>query len=108
MMSLMNPSIDTSVAVMSNAEGSYVTRWLVDCCLSSCDSKDMYVEFRSPVSKDSSQIRSFPRSIYASPTVLYPAGAGVVPKGNRRPIKASSSTIAMNFNTVVTFSCILL
>ena len=63
-------------------------------------------EFRSCVSKYSSRSRPFPRSIAASLTVIYYAGAGVVPKGNLRHRKASPSNIAMQVDAVVEFSCI--
>ena len=106
MMSSMNPSIHASVAVMSNSKGSDVSRWLAGCCFYSCGSKDQCGEFRSYVSQDSSRVRSLPRSIVASLTVLYSAGAGVVPKGNLRQRKARSSTIAMHVNVVVAFECI--
>ena len=66
MMSSMNPYIDASVAVMYTSKGSSVARCLVDCCLSSCGSKDWCGEFRSSVSQDSSRSRSFPTSIAAS------------------------------------------
>ena len=106
MMSSMNPSIDASVAVMSNAKGSAFSRWLVDCCLSSCDSKDLCGEFRSSVSQYLSRSRSFPRSISASLTVVYSAGMSVLPKGNRRQRRAGLYTIAIHFDVVVAFSFI--
>ena len=82
MMSLMKPSIDTSVAVISTSKGSAVARLLADYCFSSCVNKDRCGEFRSSVSQDSSRSRSLPSSIAASLTVVYSAGAGLVPKGN--------------------------
>ena len=103
---LMNPSIDSSVSVMSTDKGSAVAIWLSDCCFSSYVSKDWCGEFISSVSQDSSRIRFLPRSIAASLTVLYSTGAGVVKKGNLRQIKASSSTIAIHVDAVVTFVCI--
>ena len=106
MMLSMNPSIDASVAVMSTAKGYAVAIWLVDCCFSSCGSKDRCGGFRSSLSQDSSRSRSFPRSIAASLTVIYYYGAGMVTKGNLSQRKSSSSTIAMNFDAVVAFSCI--
>ena len=39
MMSSMNPSIDSSVAVMSTTKGSAVSRWLSDCFFFPCGSK---------------------------------------------------------------------
>ena len=63
-------------------------------------------EFRSYVSKYSSRSRPFPRSIAASLTVIYYAGAGVVPRGNLRHRKAISSTIAMQVDAVAEFACI--
>ena len=53
MISSMKPSIDASVAVISTAKGSDVSRWLADCCFSSCRSKDWYGDFRLSVSQDS-------------------------------------------------------
>ena len=106
MLSLMNPSIDASVDLMSTDNGSAVARWLSDCCLFSCGSKDQCGKFRSSVSQDSSRSRSLPRYIAASPTVVYSAGVGVVPKGDLRQRKASSFTIAFHVDTVVEFSCI--
>ena len=106
MMSFMKPSIDASVAVISTAKGSAVARRLSDFCFSSFGSKDWCGEFRSSVSQDSSRSRSFPRSIAASLTVVYSAGAGVVPKGNLKQRKASSSTIEIHVNAVVAFACI--
>ena len=41
MMSLMKPSIDFSVAMISTAKGSAFARWLADCCFSSSGSKDL-------------------------------------------------------------------
>ena len=63
-------------------------------------------EFRSSVYQYFSRRRSFTRSIYASPTVVHSAGAGVVPKGNLRQKNASSSTIAIQVDVVVEFVCI--
>ena len=48
----------------------------------------------------------FPRSIAALRTVVYSAGAGVVPKGNRRQKNSSSSTISIQVHAVVAFACI--
>ena len=106
MMSLMNPFIHTSVAVISTDQGYAIARWLYDCCLSSCGSKDRCGEFISYVSQDSYWIRLFPRSISASLTVVYSAGASVVPKINLRKKKNFSSTIAMHVDEVVAFACI--
>ena len=106
MMLSMNPYIDASVAVISTDKGYSFSIWLVDCCLSSCGSKDMCGDFRSSVSQDSSRSRSFPRYIAASLTVAYYAGVGVVPKGERRKRKNISSTISMKFDAVVAFLCI--
>ena len=58
------------------------------------------------MSQDSSQSRSVPRSIAASLIVVYYSGVGVVPKGNIRQIKASSSIIAIHVDAVFAFSCI--
>ena len=71
MMWLMNTYIDNSVAVMSTAKGSVFEMFLVDCCLSSCGSKNLCCEFRLSVSQELSWRRSIPRSIFASPTVVY-------------------------------------
>ena len=79
--SLMNPSIDVYVAVMSNAKGSAIARWRVDLCFYSCVSKDRCGNFRSSVSQDSSRSILLPRSIAASLIVVYSSGAGVVTKG---------------------------
>ena len=49
MMLSMNPSNAVSVAVMSTAKGSVITRCLLDYCLSPCGSNDMCGEFRSSV-----------------------------------------------------------
>ena len=106
MISSMNPSIDASVDLISNAEGSAVEIWISDFCLSSCGIKYRCDEFRSSVSQDSSRSRSFPRHISASLTVVYSAGASVVPKGNLSQRKASSSTIVMHVDAVVSFACI--
>ena len=106
MMSSMKPSIDASVAVISTAKGSAVTRWLADCCFYSCGSKDRCGEFRSSVSQDSSLSRLLPRSIAASLTVIYFASAGVVPKGNLKQRKAILLTNEMHVDAVVAFACI--
>ena len=105
-MSSMNPSIDASVAVMSTAKESTVVRELVGCCLSSCGSKDWCGQLRSSVSQDSSRSRLFPRSIVASLTAVYSAGAGVAPKINHRQIRDSLSNICMHVDSVVVFACI--
>ena len=89
MTSSMKPSIDASVAVISTANGSAVSIWLSDCCFSSCWSKDLCGEFRSSVSQGSSRSRSLRRSIAASLTVVYSAGAGVVPKVGVTPVGPS-------------------
>ena len=94
------------MAVLYTDKGSDGARWLFECCLYFCGSKDLCGEFRSSVSQDSSRSRSFPRSIAASLTVIYSFVAGVVPKGDRRQRNASSSTIAMHVTAVVIFSCI--
>ena len=39
-------------------------------------------------------------------TVVYSAGAGVVPKGNLKQRKDISSTIAMHANAIVVLACI--
>ena len=70
------------------------------------ESKYWCGEFRSYVSQDPSQSRSFPRSIAASLTVVYSSGAGVVPKGNLRQKKSISFNIAMHVDVVVSFACI--
>ena len=106
MMSSMNPSIDSSMAVMSIAKGSAVTRCLSDWCFSSCGSKDRCSKFRSSVSQDPSLSILLPRSIASSLTVVYSAVAGVIPKVNLSQRKAFSSTIAMHVGTVVAFACI--
>ena len=106
MMSSINPYIYAYVAVMSTDKGYANRIWLVECCLSSCGIKYWCVEFRSSVSQDLSRSRSFTRSIANSLTVVYYADAGVVPKGNRRQRKASSSTITMHIDAIVAFSCI--
>ena len=79
MMSLMNPSIDASVAVMSTAMGLLLQIWFSDCCLSSFGSKVLCGELRFYVSQYSPMSRLFTRYIYASIIVIYNAGAGVVP-----------------------------
>ena len=105
-MSSMNPSIHASVDVMSTAKGSVVEIWIAEWCFSYCGSKDRCGEFMSSVSQDSSWSRSFPRSIATSLTVLYSAGAGVVPKCNLRQRKSGSYTIAMHVDKVVKFAYI--
>ena len=82
MMSLMNTSIDTYMAVMSTAWGYTFEIFFADCCLYSCESKDLCGQFRSSVSKNSSQSRSFHSSIAASLIVVYSSGTGAVPTGN--------------------------
>ena len=52
MMLSMNPSINSSVAVMYTAKGSAVAIRIVDCCLSSCFSKYLCGKFRASVSQD--------------------------------------------------------
>ena len=47
-----------------------------------------------------------PRSIAVSLTVVYSAGADVVPNGDLKQRKDSSSTIAMHVDAVFTFACI--
>ena len=101
MMSSMKPSIDASVYVISTAKRSVVAIWLADIFLSSCESKDRHGEFKSSVSKDSSQSGSLPRYIAASLTVIYSNGAGVVPKGKPKQRKASSSTFAIHVKAVL-------
>ena len=58
------------------------------------------------MTQDSSRGKLFPRSIAASLTVVYSAGAVVVPNGNLRKIKASPYTIVIHVDTVVAFACI--
>ena len=58
------------------------------------------------MSQDFPWSRSFPSSITASLTVVYYSGTVVVPKGNCRQRKASSSTIAVKVNAVVAFESI--
>ena len=58
------------------------------------------------MSKEFPLIRSFPGFIAASLTVIYSAGAGVVPKGNNRQRKASLYSIAMQATKVVSFAWI--
>ena len=106
MMSSINPYIDASFDVIYTANGYAVVIWPVDCCLSSCVSKDWCGEFRPSVSQDLSRRRSFPRSVDASLIVVYSAGAGVVSKGNLRQRKDSSSTIDLHVNAVISFACI--
>ena len=106
MMSLMNTSIDSSVAVMSTARGSAFVRWFSDCFSSSFGSEDLCGELRFYVYQYLSLSILFPRYIAAFLTVVYYAGAGVVPKGNHTKIKSSSYTIDMHVNAVVAFSCI--
>ena len=43
MMSLMNTSIDSSVAAMSTAKGVAIEIWISDCFVSSCGSKDSFI-----------------------------------------------------------------
>ena len=52
MMSLMKPSIDASVAMISTAKGSAFSRWLADSCFYSGGSKDQCGDLRSSVSQD--------------------------------------------------------
>ena len=92
--------------VISTSKESAVARWIYDYCFSSCGSKDWCEKFRSYVSQDSSRSRSLPRSISASLTVVYYAGAGVVPKVNLKKRKASSLDIEMHVDEVATFACI--
>ena len=106
MISLNNPSIDASVDMISTARGSAFVGWIVDCCLSSCCSKDLCGGFRSSVYQDLSRSRSFPRYISASLAVVYSSGTCVVPTGNIRQRKASPSTIYMQVDTVVESVCI--
>ena len=106
MMSSMNPSIDASVAVMPTTRGSAFARWFSGSCLSSFGSEDMCGELRLSVYQDFSLSRSFPRSIEALLTVVYYSGAGFVPKGNHMQRKTGFSTIAMQVDLVVAFSCI--
>ena len=94
------------MAVISTAKGSAISICIAGLCFSSCVSKDLCGKFRSSVSQYSSRSRSLPRYIAASPTVVYSAGVGVVPKGDLRQRKASSFTIAFHVDTVVEFSCI--
>ena len=58
------------------------------------------------MSQDSSRSISFPGSIAASLTVVYSAGAGVVPKGDLRQRKDISTNISIHVNAVVVFACI--
>ena len=102
----MNPSVDASIAMMITSGGSAFARWFYDCCLSSFESKDLCDEFISSVSQDSYHGRCFPRYTAASLTVVYSAGAGVVPKGYLRQRKASLYTIDMQVDAVIAFSCI--
>ena len=104
MISLMNTSIYASVAVMFTARRSAFSRLSTNGCSSSFGSKGMCGEFRSPLSQDLSQSRSFPRFIVASLTVVYYYGVGVVPKGNCRQRKASLYTVEMQVNAVVVFA----
>ena len=107
MMSSMKSSIDASVAVISTDKWSAFVRWIAHWCFSSVGSKDLCGELRSFVSQDWSWSRSLPRSIAASLMVVYSTGAGVVPKGNLKQRKASSSTIAMHVDAVFACACIL-
>ena len=106
MMSSMNPSIDASVAMISTDKGSTFYRWLANCCFSFGGSKNWCGELKSSVSQYWSWSISLPRYIAASLIVVYSAGAGVVPKGNLRQRKASSSTIAMHIDAVFACACI--
>ena len=58
------------------------------------------------MSHDSSMSRSFPRYISSLLSVVYSAGAGVVPKGSFRQIKASFSIIVMQVYAVLSFAWI--
>ena len=51
-MSLMKPSIDASVAMISTTKRSAFSRWIADCCFSSGGSKDRCGKLRSSVSQD--------------------------------------------------------
>ena len=106
MMPLNNPYIVAYEAVMFTAKGSSIVIWLVDCCFSSCGSKNQWVDFRSSLYQYSSWSRSFPRYIATSLTLIYYSGAGVMPKGNHSQRKAISYIISMHVNTVVAFVCI--
>ena len=106
MMSLMKPSIDASVAMISATKGSAFARCLADWCFSSGGSKDLCGKLRSFVYQDWSWSRSLPRFIAASLIVLNCDGAGVVPKGNIKQRKASSSTITMHVDAVFACACI--
>ena len=105
MMLSMDPSIDSSVAVMFTARGP-LFRWFSDCNLSSFGSKFLCGELGLSVSQYSSLSRSFPRSIAALLIFVHYDGVGVVPKGNRRQRKASLSIIAMQVDVVVVFAWI--
>ena len=99
MMSLMNPSINASLAVMYTARGP-TYQFFANCYLSSFDSKDMCGELRFSVSQYSYLSRSFTRSIDAFLTVVYSAGVDAVPKDEHRQRKSSLSTIAMQINVI--------
>ena len=88
------------------ARGYAFVRWFADFCLSSFGSNFLCGELIFSVSQYSSLSRSFPRYISASLIVVYYAGAGVVPKGDRRQRKASFSNISMQFKGVVAFAWI--
>ena len=51
--------------------------------------------------------RLFPRYIYDFLIVVYSAGAGMVPKGDRRQRKASFYIISIQVDVVVAFAWIL-
>ena len=104
MMSSMNPSIDASVARIYTARKCNFSRWFSECCLSSFGSKVLCGELRFSVSQHSSLSRLFPRYISTSLIVVYSDGAGVVPKVNRRQIKAILFTIVMQVDNVVAFA----
>ena len=106
MMSLMKPYIDASVDVISTAKEYSVYRWLAYWWFSSGGSKDLCGELRLFVSQDWSWSRLFPRYIVASLIVVYSAAAGLVPKGNLKQRKASSSTISMHVDAVFACACI--
>ena len=82
MMSLMNPSIDASVSLMSTSRGSAFERCFTGCCSSSFGSKVLCGELRFSVSQDYSLSRSFPKSIANFLIVVYSSVVSVVPKGN--------------------------
>ena len=105
-MSLMNTSIDDYLDSMFTSRASDFARWLSDWSLSSSRSRFLFGELRYILSHESSLSVFFLRSIYASLIVLYSYGAGVVPKGSSRQIKASFSTIVMQVDTVLAFAWI--